>query len=119
MIRNIISTIVWILHLVLIIGVIASVFIPYTDKDSLNYRFKLWFLIFLIYLLFQYLTGYQKCGLTEFEYYIKKEKYQEGFLYRLIKPVITIPESYFEKYLVYIHILWVLILIYQLKLYKI
>lgn len=113
---NIIAAVVWILHLILIIGVVSSLFMPYTDVNDLRYRFKLWIFIFLIYLLAQYLTGYQKCGLTEFEYYIKGENYKEGFLYRLIKPIITIPESYFRKYLMYIHIIWVLILGWQLKI---
>jgi hypothetical protein len=98
--------------ILLVIGIVLSIFI-----DNIN--IKQIFLTLLIFLFLQYITNYGKCGLTELEYIIKGDKYQEGFLYRLIKPIITIPELYFTKYLVYFHILWVLILVYQLKLYKI
>lgn len=118
MLGNIIAVIIWIIHLILFIGIVASVFVPYSDINSIKFRFKLWIFILLVFLLMQYLTGYQRCGLTEFEYFIKKENYKEGFLYRLIKPVITIPESYFDKYVVYLHIVWVIILGYQLNIHK-
>jgi hypothetical protein len=49
----------------------------------------------------QYITNYGKCGLTELEYIIKGKKYQEGFLYRLIKPIIVIPEKYFNIYILF------------------
>ena len=110
------ANIIWIIHLLLVVGIIISVFIPISNNpNSLKFRFKLWSFILLIFLLAQYLTGYQRCGLTEFEYLLKKENYKEGFLYRLIKPVITIPETYFDNYLIILHIIWILILGYQLN----
>jgi hypothetical protein len=103
--------IIRLLHLILVIGILASVFVP--NKD-----YKIASLVFLIYILFQYLTNYGRCGLTEIEYLFKKEKYQEGFLYRLIKPIITVPEKYFDKYLFLIHIILIVSLSFQIYYMK-
>ena len=99
------------LHLLLTLSLILSVFIP-------NIKYKKTSLIFLLYIFIQYITNYGRCGLTEIEYLFKKDEYQEGFLYRLIKPVITVPEKYFNKYLYLIHIIWIISLgiqIYYIK----
>jgi|UniRef100_A0A6C0EEC0 hypothetical protein len=96
-----------ILHLIIIITSIVSIIIPIIIV-------KKYALIFLIFILFHYLTNNQKCGLTELEYYLLKKKYNEGFIFKLIKPIITIPEHYFNKYLYLLHILWILILYYQI-----
>ena len=66
MILNIIKLI----HLVIIIIVISSVFIP-------NYQLKKYSFTFLIFIFFQWITNYGKCGLTELEYILKGEKYKE------------------------------------------
>ena len=95
------------LHLVLVIILACSVFIP-------NRKIKEMALTLLIYILFQYVTNYGKCGLTQMEYLVMGEQYNEGFLYRLIKPIITVPEEYFEKHLFWIHIIYIFILAYQL-----
>ena len=102
-----IVTLINLLHLVLIISLIGSVFIP-------NIEFKKICFTLLIYILIQYITNYGKCGLTELEYIITGTEYKEGFMYRLIKPVITIPEEYFNKHMYWLHYLWILILGYQL-----
>ena len=101
------SNIIKLIHLIIVLSVISSPFIN-------NLSFKKYIFYFLIYLLFQYLTGYEKCGLTDFEYYIMGEKYQEGFIYRIIKPLISVNENYFNKYLLLIHLIYILILYYQL-----
>jgi len=103
MIINIIN----ILHLILVIFIIIAPFVNIKD-------IKMNVLIILIYLLFQYLTGYNRCGLTELEYYFMKEDYQEGFLFRIINPVIKVPEKYFDNWLYVFHIIYVIILIKQL-----
>ena len=108
MINKTISCIIYILHLILVISLVTSIFIN-------NNTFKHMSLIILIFLLFHYVTNNSMCVLTELEYYFKKEKYQEGFLYRLIKPVLTTPEEYVNKYLYLLHILWIIILFIQLK----
>jgi hypothetical protein len=66
--------------------------------------------VFLIYLLLQYLTGYKKCGLTILEYLILGKNYESGFLYRTIMPLITIPEHYFDKALIIIHVVYIYLL---------
>jgi hypothetical protein len=101
------SLIIRIIHFILVVLIVISPFIS-------NFYLKKNILVFLVYLLFQYLTGYQKCGLTELEYLAMGQKYQEGFLYRLINPWIKIPESYFDKWLFVIHIILIMVLIYQI-----
>ena len=96
------------LHLLLIGSLASSIFIP-------NIQFKILCVTLLVFMLFHYITNYGKCGLTQLEYLFMGEKYKEGFLYRLIKPVITIPEEYFNKYFFYIHIIYIIILIYQIN----
>ena len=108
MINSIISIIIFILHIILCVAMFLSIFIN-------NNTFKHLSLIILLFLLLHYVTNNNMCLLTELEYYFKKEKYKEGFLYRLIKPVLTTPEEYVNKYLYIIHILWILILIIQLN----
>lgn len=103
--------IVWIIrliHLLIVIGIFISIFIG-------NCLIKKLALVFLIFLFFQYLLGYEKCGLTEIEYWILGEKkYKQGFMYRLIHPLIKVPEDYFNNGLLYLHLLWTIILIYQI-----
>jgi hypothetical protein len=104
---NIISNIIYYLHLLLVTIVFISIFIN-------NKKIKIITFVFLIYLMLQYITGYEKCGLTELEYYFKGKDYEEGFLYRLIKPVIRTPEKYFYKNLYIAHAIWIIVLAYQL-----
>ena len=95
-------------HGILVLGVVVSVFVD-------NYQYKKFAFTLLVFILAQFVTNYGKCGLTELEYLFKGEKYTEGFIYRLVKPVITIPENYFDKYLYILHILWIGILWKQLN----
>jgi hypothetical protein len=102
-----ILSIIKLIHLVIIIIVISSVFIP-------NYQLKKYSFTFLIFIFIQWITNYGKCGLTELEYILKGEKYKEGFIYHIIKSIITIPEKYFTNYLYLAHIIWIIILALQL-----
>ena len=95
------------LHLMLLFVIAIS---PIID----NYNIKKYVFIFLVYLLFQYLTGYRKCGLTDVEYLVMGDKYQQGFIYRLINPIITVREDYFNNYLLVIHLCLIVILFLQL-----
>ena len=99
------------LHLLLILTIISSIIIPYKKLKELIFTL-------LIFIFVQYITNYGKCGLTEIEYLLKGEKYQEGFIYRLIKPIITISEKYIDMYLYMVHILWIFILGYQLNYFS-
>jgi len=95
------------LHFLLFILLLSSIFIP-------NNSFKELSLMMLLFLLVQYLSNYGKCTLTQLEYLLMGEDYQNGFLYRLINPVIKRDENYFNYYYYIIHLLWIIILIYQL-----
>jgi hypothetical protein len=99
--------IIQLVHFFIVILLISSVFIP-------NYQLKKYAFTFLIFIFIQYITNYGKCGLTELEYVFKGEKYKEGFIYRIVKPIITVPEKYFENYLYLTHITWASILALQL-----
>lgn len=96
------------IHVIIIFIIILSIFYN-------NIKLKEIVLSILILLMIKYLTGYDRCGLTEIEYLLKGEKYKEGFIYRIIKPILTIPEQYFENYLFILHSLYIIILITQLK----
>lgn len=100
--------IIQLLHLILITTIFSSVFIPEKEIKKLSFTM-------LLFIFAQYITNYGKCGLTELEYALKGEKCKKGFIYRLVKPIITVPEEYFEKNLYWIHVLWILILGYQLS----
>ena len=100
-----------IIHLIIIIICVISIIIP-------NEKIKKYSLIFLIFILFHYLTNNGKCGLTEIEYYFSNKSYNEGFIYKIIKPIISTPEKYINNYLYILHIIWIYILIKQLKIYK-
>ena len=100
--------IIQLLHLILIITILISVFIP-------NLKLKKLSITLLLFIFFQFITNFGKCGLTELEYAIRGEKCKEGFIYRLVKPIITVPEKYFDQHLYWIHVLWILILGYQLS----
>ena len=104
--------IIKIIHALLLLFIASSIIIPIK-------QYKLYALTLLLFILFHHITNYGKCGLTEIEYIFTREKYKEGFMYRLIKPIITIPEKYFDNMLYIIHFIWILILFLQLKYLKI
>ena len=103
--------VIQILHFLLVFIVIISVFIPSIEIKKIAFAL-------LIYIFLQYITNYGKCGLTELEYMLKGEKYKEGFIYRLVKPIITMPEKYFNYHLYAIHLIWIFTLGYQLKTFN-
>jgi len=100
--------IIQLLHLILIITIFISVFIPDNKLKKMS-------ITLLLFIFIQFITNFGKCGLTELEYAIRGEKCKEGFIYRLVKPIITVPEKYFDQQLYWIHVLWILILGYQLS----
>jgi len=108
---NILIKLIKIIHIKIIIFSILSIFIPYKN-------IKKYALIFLIFILFHYLTNNGKCGLTELEYLLLNKKYNSGFMYKIIEPIIIVPEIYFNNSLYLLHILWIIILLYQID-YKI
>lgn len=102
-----IAYIIKVVHLFIIIAVIASIFVKSRILKQLS-------LTFLVFLLLQYILGFKKCGLTELEYYFLGKNYHQGFIYRLINPIINIPENYCSNGILIIHLLMICVLIYQL-----
>ena len=97
-----------ILHLAIVVAIIAAVFVNSCLMKQLA-------LTVLLFLLVQYLFGFEKCGLTELEYMILGEKnHKQGFIYRLINPVIKVPEKYFYNGILFIHLALIGILICQI-----
>ena len=103
-----VSQIIQLLHIILITSIVSSVFIN-------NLELKKFILGILILLFIQYITNYGRCGLTEIEYMVLGEKYKEGFIYRLIKPVIDVSEEYVEYNIIILHTIWMFILYFQIK----
>lgn len=98
-----IAKIINLVHQILVLGLFISVGVD-------NYAYKKLAFTLLLFILAQFITNYGKCGLTELEYLFKGEKYEEGFIYRIVKPIITVPENYFNNLYYVGHILWIVIL---------
>lgn len=96
-----------VVHLLVVIAVLVSIFIP-------NQIFKNAVVFFLLFVLFQFATNYGKCGLTKLEYWITGQEYGTGFIYRLMNPYLKVKEEYFDNWLHIVHISYILILLYQL-----
>jgi len=99
------DNIILLLHITLLYAIALSPFI----KD---YEYKKLILILLIFLCGQYLTNYGKCGLINIERFFLKDKFKQGFVFRLIKPVICYKRNifyqhYFELVLIYILVLYI------------
>ena len=105
------ASLIKLIHLLIIVGLIASVFVKSGQWKQLA-------LTLLIFLLIQYICGFEKCGLTELEYYIMGENHKQGFIYRLVNPLIRIPEKYLYDGKFVIHLLLIGVLTYQLSQQK-
>ena len=103
----IIVNLINLIHLLLIICITISIFIP-------SLIFKEYILLILIFILLHYITNNGKCGLTQLEYYITGKPYELGFIYRIINPIIKINPKYLKNKLYIIHILYIIILMYQI-----
>jgi hypothetical protein len=69
-------------------------------------------LILIMFLTIQLVTKYGKCGIINIERFFIKEKFKEGFFYRLIKPLICykqniIYKNYFKLIIIYMIILYI------------
>jgi hypothetical protein len=107
MYNNIALFIIQLLHIFLVIFLISSVFVPSCTVKKIAF-------ILLIFLMIQYIFKFGKCGLTQLEYAVLGENYKQGFLYRLVNPVVCVPEHYFNYGFYIVHVLWIVILGYQL-----
>jgi len=72
-------------------------------------------LVVIVFLFFQYILKYGKCGIINIERLFLKEKFKEGFFYRLIKPIISYKQNIIYKNYFILIIVYILILFVQLK----
>ena len=97
--------------IILIIHIILFYIIALTPLINDCYVKKM-VLIFVIFLCIQYVSKYGKCGLINIERLFLKEKFKEGFVYRLIKPIVCykqniIYKNYFPVIIIYMIILYI------------
>lgn len=69
-------------------------------------------LVLIMFFCFQYVTKYGKCGLINIEKFFLKDKFKQGCVYRLIKPIICykqniIYKNYFTLIIIYMVILYI------------
>ena len=106
---NIINWSVNLLHVLLLIFLFVSVFINKCNIKEIAY-------VILMFVLVKYLLGLHKCFFVQLEYKILgKERYKKGFLYNLVEPITTVPKNYFSNGSFVLHIVWIIILAWQLN----
>lgn len=100
-----------IIHLLLILFVILCPFVT-NNKQLIHTNITL-----LFYFLFKWIINDEKakCGLTQLEYYISGKEYEDGFIFRIIKPLVYIEEKTFNDVLL---IIVILLLLLNLKMIK-
>lgn len=96
------------LHLALVVGVVVSPFIPVL-------LYKQYALAFLLFLVLQFFLNHGECGLTTIEAVVLGEKRVDGFLYRLINPIVRFNHTEFYHYIRLYHATYILILIGQIQ----
>jgi hypothetical protein len=63
-------------------------------------------IVLLAYLSLKWLTGYDKCGLTELEYAVSNKPYGQGFLYRFLDGVFKMKEAKFNIIVILLTVIW-------------
>lgn len=94
-------------HITLLYGIALSPFI--NDCYYKNMVF-----VFLLFVLLQFTLKYGKCGLINIERFFLKENFKEGFIYRLIKPLICYKINPFYSQFYSILLIYIVILFVQL-----
>ena len=72
-------------------------------------------LILIMFLSIQNVSKYGKCGVINCEKFFLKEKFKQGFFYRLIKPVICYKQNIVYKNYFMLTIIYMIILYIQLE----
>jgi hypothetical protein len=103
----IIDELIIIVHITLLYSMLISILV----KDI--YLKKLVLLI-LLFLQMQFISKYGKCGIINIEKYFLKDKFREGIAFKTIRPVISYKMNILYTKYSYIHILYIIILAYQL-----
>jgi len=106
------DNIIIILHSIILYFIIIS---PLID----NYELKRLVFFFLIFISIHFFTKYGKCGLINIERLFLKDNFKNGFLFKLIKPLICYKRNIFYKKYFEIILIYIFILYYQLNEAKI
>jgi hypothetical protein len=72
-------------------------------------------LILIMFLCIQYVTKYGKCGLINIERFFLKKNFKQGFVYRLVKPVVCYKQNIIYKNYFKLIIIYMLVLYLQLE----
>ena len=90
-----------IIHFILVGFVILAPFSGSKALINMN-------IILLGYMSLRWISGYEKCGLTELEYIVSGKPYGQGFLYRLLNGVTKMKENKFNVFIISITVLWLI-----------
>jgi hypothetical protein len=104
---TLIDLIIFILQFSLFYGILVS---PIVDDIQL----KKIALILLGFIVLHFITKYGKCGFISIERYFLKDKFRDGFLFKLIKPVISYKNNMFYHYFFHLMIIYLIVLYFQL-----
>lgn len=80
-----------------------------------NCEYKRIAFIFLIFLFLQFHSKYGKCMFINIERFFLKEKFKEGFVFNLIKPIICYKRNIFYKEYYFLMIFYAGLLFYQIQ----
>lgn len=104
---TIVDLIIFILQFSLFYGILVA---PIID----DYQLKKIALILLGFIILHFLTKYGKCGFINIERLILKDKFRDGFLFNLIKPVISYKKNVFYHHFFPLMIVYFFVLYAQL-----
>jgi hypothetical protein len=93
---NLLVNLIKLFHLLLIIFLLVS---PYFSKDNCRNA-----LVILIYIYFKWKVD-GSCGITRLEQKLTGKKEEQGFIYRIVNPYLSINEGIFKKKLEFLTIL--------------
>ena len=97
-----------IVHLCFIIFLFFSIFVNICF-------YKLYSLIFIVFIFVHYVIKYGKCGLINIERFFLQENFRQGILFRTIKPIISYKNNiFYECGGTYILLLYIMILVIQI-----
>jgi hypothetical protein len=96
------------LHTCLILFIGSS---PFVSDDFV----KIISFILLIFIVLHFITKYGKCGFVNIERYFLGKDFRKGFLFRLVKPIISYKNNFFYENLFWLMLIYIFILYYQIN----
>ena len=101
-------------YIILLLHIIIFYFLALSPVID-DCRIKFISLILIAFITVQLLTKYGKCGLINIEKYFLKEKFKNGFVFRLIKPIICYKKNVIYKHYFLVMLIYILVLYIQVK----